>query len=65
MGRPCPLQQKLELLELIAVAIIDGFEPLDLGRKLIDNAPGYDLLPSDPSSSIFIISFSEEQLDVE
>ena len=60
MGRPCPFQQKLELLELITVTIVDGLEPLDLGGKLIDNAPGYDLLPSGPSSSILIISLSEE-----
>ena len=60
MSLPCPLQQKLELLELVAVSVVNGLESLNLGRKLIDNTPGYDLLPSDPSSSILIVGLSEE-----
>ena len=59
------LEQSLQLVQIIGVADRDSFEPLDLGRQLIDDAPGYHLLTSDPLTGLFIVCFPKEQLQVE
>ena len=59
------LEQILHVDELFAVADGHLLELLDLSRELIDDAPSNDLFASEPLTSLQVVSFPEEELDVQ
>lgn len=54
-----------ERVQFFAVANCDGFKPLDLDGKLVDDAPGNDLLPRDPKPGLLVVRLPKEELNVE
>ena len=62
---PGTFEQSLQLMQFIGISGSDSFEPLNLGRQLIYNAPGDHLLPSDPLTSFLVVCLSKEEFQVE
>ena len=55
----------MENCDLVTVAHREGFKTFDFDAEFVNDAPGDDLLTSDPGSGLFIVRLSKEELKVE